>query len=382
MKKIGIITIQKVDNYGAELQSFALFYALKIKGYHVEMIDYLYVKHPKHIVQKESTPYGSFSLEDKLKACILKNLTKFFPFYRCKQYTIRKKRFQKFYDQIKYSATYRSYTALYKAKFNYDIYMVGSDQVWNPATMTSLAPYFLTFAPANAKKITYASSFGVSSIPEDLKEKYKTGLNNLSTIACREEAGVQLIKDITGKEATQVLDPTLLLNKKEWVDIMHPYFSENNTEKYIFVYTVKKDPRVIEFANYIKKQTGWKIYEVKARHIARKSPGVDLTIFDAGPAEFVALCYHAAFVVTNSFHGTAFAANLEKPFYTVLSSSSTNNSRQLGLLKMLELEDRIIYSQDNFSKLNIDVNVDFTQASIKLKNARLSSFDYLQSAIN
>jgi hypothetical protein len=382
MKKIGIITIQKVDNYGAELQSFALYFALQQKGYDVEMIDYLYIKHPKHISQKVSSPYASFSLKEKIKATLLKKLAYLFPLYRKKIYQIKHSRFQKFYRQMKYSKTFRSYTSLYQAKFNYDVYMVGSDQVWNPATMSSISPYFLTFAPHEAKKIAYASSFGVSSIPEYLTQQYAAGLNNLATIACREETGVKLIQQLSGKNATHVLDPTLLLNKKDWLTIMQPYFTKKNDDKYIFVYTVKKDPRVIEFATLLKKQTGWKIYEVKARHIAKKTPGVDLTILDAGPAEFVELCNYAAFIVTNSFHGTVFSVNLNKPFYTVLSKESTNNSRQIDLLQMLGLKNRIVFSQDDFAQINITMDVNFNEANQHLENARKKSFDYLNSAIN
>lgn len=382
MKRIGIITIQKVDNYGAELQAYALFYGLKQKEYDVEIIDYLYVKHPNHIAEKISKPYAVFPKSQWIKWKIIRFLYLFFPLFRNRQYKLRMFRFKKFYDEIKFSRTYRSYSELYNEKFDYDVFIVGSDQVWNPSTMSSLDPFFLTFAPKDSIKISYASSFGVSKIDENLKDKYKLGINNLTNVSCRESTGIQLIKELTGKNASLVLDPTLLLTKFDWIKMAKPYNDEIKSNKYILIYTVNNDKEIIKFAQRLKNETGWVIYQIRTRHISKKNKNVDLNIFDAGPSEFVDLILNAEFVLTNSFHGSIFPILLERPFYTILSHESKNNSRQEGLLKLLSLENRLLYENDNLDKIELKLEINFKNTIEKLDEARKLSWIYLESSIS
>jgi hypothetical protein len=111
---------------------------------------------------------------------------------------------------------YARYSELYENVPDYDVYCVGSDQVWNPNCYTSLNPYMLTFAPSGKRKISYASSFGVSEIPRQAVDQYKKGLSELSYISVREKTGCQIVSELTGKEGVLVLDPTLLLEKSDW----------------------------------------------------------------------------------------------------------------------------------------------------------------------
>ena len=157
MIKVGIITISKVDNYGAELQSFAFQYKLNKMGYDAENIDYLFYKNKRHKREAISRPFYSFPLKNRLKEVCLPKIEAFKSFFYRRAALRRKKGFEAFHQKYnKYSSkVYTSYSELYENVPEYDVYCVGSDQVWSPSCYTSLHPYFLTFAPRYKKKISY-----------------------------------------------------------------------------------------------------------------------------------------------------------------------------------------------------------------------------------
>lgn len=179
----------------------------------------------------------------------------------------RKSVFGEFHQRYsKLTKTLYSYKELYTAHFDFDIYCVGSDQVWNPNTATSIEPYFLTFAPKTARKISYASSFGVSKIDEDLKERYAQCLNNIGILSSRELQGVRLIKELTGKDAFHAIDPTLLLKSSEWQKFTNYDFCPKK-EKYIILYNIAESNAILNLAYRIKKETGFPILKICKRAI-------------------------------------------------------------------------------------------------------------------
>jgi hypothetical protein len=384
--KIGIITISKVDNYGAELQAYALFKVLQNLGYSVEIIDYLYYKHPHHIAENISRPISNFSILERIKLALKKYATALLPYVDRSSYLLRQKRFEGFYENINYSKTYRSMSSLYEAKHEYDVVITGSDQVWNPGTMSNITPFFLTFVSSNTKKISYASSFGVSQISAELVPIYKAGLNNFDILSCREKDGVELIKKITDRIATHVLDPTLLLSKQQWLEVGVPYYNlknqlSNRTSPYILIYTLEDNAYVMKVAEYYKKSMGLEIVKINTRHIASKNNNIDYNIKDAGPSEFIYLLSKASLVLTTSFHGTAFAINFERPFFTILSDKKKNNSRQIGLLEKVGLKSRIIYEGTITDDIP-STSCDFKQSTIFLNNEKNESMNYLINSIN
>lgn len=384
--KIGIITISKVDNYGAELQAYALFRVLQNLGHSVEIIDYLYYKHPHHIAENMSRPISYFSTLERIKLKLKKYAMAFLPYIDRPTYLLRQKRFESFYENINYSKTYRSMSSLYEAKHDYDVVITGSDQVWNPGTMSNITPFFLTFVTSNTKKIAYASSFGVSEISAELLPIYKAGLNNFDVLSCREKDGVELIKKITDKAATHVLDPTLLLNKQQWLEVGMPCHNlknqlSNRTNPYILIYTLEDNAYVMEIAEHFKKSLGLEIVKINTRHITSKNNSIDYNIKDGGPSEFVYLLSQASLVLTTSFHGTAFAINFERPFFTILSDKKKNNSRQIGLLEKVGLKNRIIFEGTNTDDFP-EVACDFKLATVFLNKEKDESFAYLRSGID
>ena len=153
--KVGIITILKVNNYGAELQAYATQAALKKLGYEAEIIDYLFYKNPNHKPTRRSRPMFSHSLVVKVKERLYPIIERLRSARNKKSQQLRKQRFEMFHrDNTSMSATYHIIDELYAAKMDYDVYLTGSDQVWNPNIYSSLDPYFLDFAPKESKRIS------------------------------------------------------------------------------------------------------------------------------------------------------------------------------------------------------------------------------------
>jgi hypothetical protein len=379
MKKTGIITILNVNNYGAELQAFALHQKLKLMGYENEIINYLYYKNPDYKKELASNPLIKTSGKNKLKDLALKWIDKYSAIKYPQIAKVRKQRFDDFHAKhTAVSKTYQSYSELYSATHAYENFIVGSDQVWNPNNGTNIAPYFLTFAPQSANKISYASSFGLGSIQEIYYPAYKKWLNNLTHISTREADGVQIIKEVTKKEATHVVDPTLLLSKAQWEDILVPY---HGIEPYILFFVFKKNAFAENLAYEIQKKTGHKIIRVCKNEMPVENDDRILNIRDFGPAEFLGLYQKASFVITTSFHGSIFSLIFEKPFYTITPASKNNNSRQESLMDMVNLQDRLIKEG---SKVNLDDmnNIDFKKVKQKLDDQINNSIKYIKESLN
>lgn len=386
MKKIGIITTFKANNYGAELQAFALQNKLKRLGYDSYLIDYLFYKNRKHKPCKESRPLRKFTLYKSLKNKFLYRvvlpLIDLYGDYFNNNLRIRKKNFLLFHERnSNLTKTFYSYKELYNTNFDFDVYCVGSDQVWNPNTATSIEPYFLTFAPHEAKKISYASSFGVSKIHETgLKDKYRRLLNNIETLSSREMQGVQLIKEITGRDAVNVLDPTLLLNKEEWEEFAICNDSYENG-KYIVLYNIHESETILNLAYKIHKETGYPIFKICKRAILLPKYKNVINIKTAGPAEFIGLIKNAGFVITNSFHGTVFSILFKKKFFSIMPEKANNNSRVEDFLKLLKLEDRLFYDSVSIDSIDYKIPINYESVEQTINYHKEKSIEYLITAI-
>lgn len=379
MTKIGIITILKVNNYGAELQAYATQQVLNNLGWDAEIIDYLFYKNPMFQKTAMAKPLFAMGYNKKIREWLYPIMTRFKELKVAKAGKIRKERFAQFHiEHTALSKTYRSMDDLYHASLDYDVYMVGSDQVWNPGIYASLEPYFLTFAPKGKKRISYASSFGVSEIPQIAKPFYKKHLAEFSSISVRENTGVNLIKSLSGREAQWVLDPTLLLTAKDWRMVVSDCYE--TLPPFVLIYELTPCPYIVELAKYISKEKGLKIVRVCKSAAKEDKDTTILDVTDAGPAEFLELFSKASYIVTNSFHGTAFSINFEKPFYTVIPNRKNNNSRQLSLLEMVGLKDRMIVENASFPDL--EQNIDYHQVAEKLAKEREQSIMFLKKAID
>ncbi|MFB6320159.1 polysaccharide pyruvyl transferase family protein [Saccharicrinis sp. FJH54] len=380
MKKIGIITIVKVNNYGAELQAFALQQKLNDLGYNAELIDFLYYKHKNYERTSLSKPWIKLGVKKKIQELIYPLIIKIKTIKYLKPSKERNKKFDLYHKNHTHFSNrcFNSIDKLFKEKWNYDVFMVGSDQVWNPTSYTSLDPYVLNFAPKNAITVSYASSFGVKCLPPETIYRFKNSLSKFSAIGVREIDGKRIIEQQLGLEARVVLDPTLLLDRERWLLYAKVQKIEPN---YLLLYMLSKSDIAIKLAEKIAKLKGYKIIRICKEAAPPDNSKKIENVLDAGPAEFLGLFMNASFVITNSFHGTAFSVNFERPFYTVINNRKMNNSRQLSLLKSLKLENRIITKPSDFSEIHV-TDCDFTKSIVKLNELRKQSINFLFESIN
>ena len=378
--KVGILTILNVNNYGAELQCCALYRKLQQLGYDAEVINYLFGIHPEHVFdgEKRSVP---IPLKQLIKVKLLPVVQNMFCMFHQKNKRLRNKRFDEFHAKYNHltSTVYPSVKSLYEAKFNYDVLCIGSDQVWNYMKGYSLEPFFACFDKNNTKKITYASSIGLSSLSVEAEQVFKKELASFAYISVREQQASEILEKLLNRKIDVVLDPTLILNKQEWIEVAK--YDMCPKEKYLLVYivTIKPCDYVLTLARHIAKQRNLKIVRI-CRDAYPEHSGSDVEeILTAGPSDFVGLFSKAEFVVTNSFHGTVFSINFSKPFYSVIKSHHSTNSRLTSILKKLGLEDRIVPVG---SQLPMISDIDFSDPSAKLEAERKLSIEYINKALS
>lgn len=371
MKSIGIITIHKINNYGSVLQAYALQKVCEDLGYKVEIIDYDFPNN-FHRNNKYANISDAQPNEPKLiKALFAKSLIK-----QHKGISSFVKRYQNLSDK-KYHQV-EDFTA---NPPSYDVYITGSDQLWSPRHCNGDPAFMLYFAPDNALKISYAASIGSNAIPEELKKAYIELLSRYKHISVRENTGAGVIRSLIGRDATVVLDPTLLLNREEWNKIATP--KRLVKKKYILCYflnyTFNAFPYVDELARDMQKQTEYEI--VRVARPPHKLSFINTTYqIGASPEEFLALVRDAEIVLTTSFHGTAFAVNYGKPVFTVVQDRNASDSRQVSLMHNLGLDKQVLSIKDKFPMAS-ETHYDVDNEQMVLNKLRLDSKRYLEKAL-
>jgi hypothetical protein len=384
MKRVGIITVSRTFNFGAELQAYSLQYKLNQLGFDTELIDYLYYKNKRYRRTKASKSELYFKPKDKIRKYILYHFISplidyLLPLIHSKTRK-RYRNFKRFHNEfIRFSNEYKSINELYNAKHEYDVFITGSDQVWNPATFSSLKPYLLDFAPLSKKRIAYASSFGVSNVSNEYVELYSKLFSQYYKIGVREQSGVDLIKKIANRNAEVVLDPTLLLNKEEW-EIVTNNIKPQIEGSYILIYDLHPSSALLEVARKIQKKLKIPMYRICKRSIINSKYSDIINIESAGPAEFVAIFKNASFVITNSFHGTAFSVNFNIPFLVILKTERNNNNRITYLLNVFNLNKCIIWENSKID-YNENTEIDFNNTNVLLLKLRSLSLNFLLKSI-
>lgn len=368
MKKIGIITIQKCDNFGADLQAYALGAKLRSMGYDAENIDYLFYKHPQHSKSGAmEKPVLPISLVNKIKETLFPILKTIKGKRNPGEVRERHQRFDDWFRQnVKVGHEYRSVKSLYDDPPKYDVYMVGSDQVWNPRLYSNIKPYFLDFAPAGAKCVSYASSFGVSELPGGVFYRYKQWLKRFAYIGLREKKGEEIVKAMAlGVEVKHVVDPTLLLTAEEWGRVANRK-AETPMGGYVLLYDLIASEETVALARKLAAVRGWEVVRVGGGSY--------------GPGEFLGLFAKASAVVTNSFHGTVFSILNRKPFYTVIPRTMTNASRIESLVDSVGLKSRML-RYDAIDGINDFETIDWAEVGARLEALRKESVDFLVRSI-
>lgn len=375
---VGILTFVKVGNYGAELQAFALSKVLQLKGIGAETIDCsikdINIEGYENRFVKQST----LSI---IKSLIISALNFATSMLYYKRKRSRKKAFEQFYsDYMSFSDNkIRSFNDLYSSSFHYDVVIVGSDQVWNYSYPFKPDPFLLTFVDENTRKISYAASIGKSYLPENLAEVYRTSLSRFFAVSVREKSAVDILKKI-GIDSIQVLDPTLLLDKDNWKKLLQ-IDDRVPTPRYILVYELLKSDILIPIAQNIAKKYSYKIVYL-ASQIFPYHYGKNIEyVYDAGPRKFVELFMNASFVLTTSFHGTAFAVNFNIPFYSIINKNRGGNARIIDLLHDLCLSNRVIEESQDTSLVDFTEHVTFDMSMSLLNKMRDHSLKFLDNSL-
>ena len=343
MKKIGIITIHNSPNYGACLQAFALYEYIRQQGFDVELID---LHRPHYEDYKPSKHYISYIDSNLKKTDILKRFIKRVLFKKGRKLIkptfynpVSKKKFNDFNSQIKLSRPYLGIDDLYANPPIYDIYITGSDQLWNPTQPFCIEPYFLTFAPKNAIKISYAASIGVTELSKQERDDFKSWLSSYNAISVREKQAQELLSTLVNSKIDCVADPTFLLNASEWKQMM---ISPNINKPYILLFTLRHEPQLHEYALRLSHESGFDLI-ILNQVLPQNLSGNFIAVRDAGPKEWLGYIEQAEMVITNSFHGTVFSLILgTKNFFTHIDTKNKRGSRIINLLETYQLTNHIL----------------------------------------
>lgn len=364
---VGLITFHRSHNNGAVLQAYALQNIIRAIGCTVKVIDY----YPPAIKQNNNIFRPGF-----MPRTILRNL------YALTKYRTLKY-FSNLFDEFvrqKFSLTARQYvtsTELYKDPPKFDAYVCGSDQIWNPQRDAETGkPYFLNFAPSGTRRIAYAPSFGVDEIPLSRQEEIAQSINGIDFLSAREIQGQVIIKQLVGRDATLVLDPTLLISTEKWRTIANPLKIE---KPYLLVYGVMSE-QLAKLVAKVRQATGLKIAVIYPALQPIPIPDVDYTLCEVGPTEFLWLFQEAAVTVVNTFHGTAFSIINRKPFLVTLAS---NPSRIISLLDILGLSMHLVSNIDRTEGTEIMelMNSNVDELSSRLEHHQQNSLTFLKSAL-
>ena len=322
--KACIITFQSAYNYGAVLQAFALQEYLNENFAETRILDY----HNKEI----DASYQNAHLIDFI--CNPKNAI--FSSVQGVLYKEKKKKidlFRKHY--LKITERYDS-SNITDAQNEADVFITGSDQVWNYLIVNRDGAYYLNFVK-DKRTCSYAASFGIASIPLEYQDFYKKNLNNIDYISVRETNGVEIVKSMIGRDAKVMPDPTLLLNQKIWNEMC---VAPNQIGKYILVYKITKADKLLSFSKELSKKTGLPIVYIPND---LKNGSIGKLKTNVGPEEWLGYIKNAEYVVTNSFHGTVFSILFNKKFFAEVSSKvNPSTSRLKSLLEMFDLGKRTI----------------------------------------
>lgn len=368
MKKVGIVTFHRPYNYGANLQAYALQKKLQTMGYDVKIIDYRN-KNIEETTKVVKTNFKGMNLKQIVKTCIAnvcflnKNI-------------LRKREFKKFQEQnYELSNIYKSKNELEDGKEVFDIYISGSDQIWNPEITKGIDDvYTLNLDIKNIKRISYASSLGNVKL-DSYKKELISRLKKYDFLSVREKAAQELLKEEINKKIEVVLDPTLLLSQKQWNSIIK---NENKeTEEYILFYTISEDKNMFKIVNKLSEMTNLKIITFRRSNGNLKN--VLKNYYTKGPEDFINAFKNAKYIVTSSFHGTVFSIIYNKPFF--VNYCGTENKRVDNLLNVLNIKDRYINKPEDLTIEKINQKVDYQEINQNLSKEAARCEQYLKNTI-
>lgn len=364
MKKIGIITFHAAHNYGSVLQAYAMKKIVSNLGCDAEIINFR--------TDKQKDQYTPLTKRKGLKY-IIKNT------YFLLHYISRKSKYDKFENFINeylLNPNQPEYSSLDELEQNvpqYDMYISGSDQIWNTNPNDADMAYFLPFVKEKTK-ISYAPSFGqLGNIKyKNVISKY---LNDYDYLSIRDEFGKDLIKELTGRSASLLPDPTLVVDRSIWNELTDKNLMK---EKYLFFYTLFATQEMIDIVKRVSKELNLPVVISNVSNQYEIFSGFK-KIRNAGPKDFLSLIKNAEFVCVTSFHGTIFSILMHKPFFAI---NGMDDNRINTLLTNTGLVERSISLNDIDSKLKKAYDsINYNDVDYIINSQRKLALNYLQNAM-
>lgn len=364
--RIGVVTIFDVPNYGTVLQAYALRKYLQSMGNEVSIINYT---RNNSWVKKHNVPCKQIWLKifmHKLRLTSYGRLNAHLNYFRKKYLGLT----------IKYDTLEKMEIEDWR---EYQMFITGSDQVWNSNYIYGDSVYMLSFVPKGVLKISIGASFAQEQLNETFLKKYKKYLEQYNALSVREANGKNIIENQLGilKNVKIVVDPTLLLPKEKW----QTYFpcSKKLPPKYILFYMLdysfNPKPYIFEVAKYFQRKMNCPVFALAGYKRSRKAAGLKMKdVGDSTIPEFLHYFCNASLVITSSFHGTAFALNFGKPLISVVLSNG--DDRQTTLINQLSVNQCAVTIG---SPLNcINPYYDFATEQKKLCLLRKDSIDWIK----
>jgi hypothetical protein len=358
--RVAIVTLHRVYNYGSVLQAYATQEVFEKRGHDTKIIDYITPQRTKWRLFWGKGAEGQSNVIyriAKIGSFILKEKT-FGRFVRTRLYLTKR---------------YATADDLQRDPPEADLYVTGSDQTWNSQYNEGIdRGFFLDFLPDTARRIAFVSSFGKTELDKGEIEETKRLLRRYEKISVREDSAVKIITDMGLEAPTHLMDPTLMLDKEEWLKIASPRLVK---EPYLILMLLyNEDNHATEYARKIADEKGLKL--VKISWEMKKPPLVDQLFTHRSPADFLSLFYYADFVVTNSFHGLAFSLNLEKQF--VMVPRNEFNSRIESLLRLVGQSDRLVTCEEE-ARIEAEKEIDYKAIEERFSAERRKTYEFLDS---
>lgn len=364
MKKIGVITWFRYENYGTALQAIALQEYLRSQNFLPSLIETPNVK----VSQKGEKKTIFFRLKRKL---LIKAVSLMFGKYL-------ENRSRKFKEIIYKNYDVKSVRESFSKTCNkFDLLICGSDQIWNPNWYNDY--YFANFPKIVTPKISYAPSIGVDHLPLTLLGTYYNSLCKFKKLSVREKSSQEDIQNILGINCEVVVDPVLLLPKKKWLSLIDQDTTRN--KNYVFCYFLGENNNHWKAAQSYAKKHGLKLKTIPMQPSSYLKKGKKL--FDAGPLDFLESIANANIIFTDSFHASVFSIIFKKPFYvferTPKNKKGSQNTRIYNLLEVAGLEERMI--NFNSKKIVEKSDIDYSVVLNRLDSAIRDSKEYLNDSI-
>lgn len=377
--KIAVVSCWFTNNYGSVLQAYATQRYFDEKGMHCDTVSAKSLR-PYLIKQKKRYYLKNIHrlslLASKYPQAKLAIIRKLIASER-KAFTNRVAKMNNFRNRFSFvgenAKTLAEMTEVVK---EYDIAVLGGDQLLRPDNILP-SYYTLEWVPDKVKKVSLATSFGVSELDNASKKHAKLFLPRFSHLSVRENTGCDIIKEVTGQTAVQVCDPVFLLKTENWADLADDSYCPKSD--YIFAYFLGTQKWHREYLKKLSKETGLPIVNIPCLDsylpIDKK---MDFNCADASPEQFLGLIKNAKYVCTDSFHVTAFSAMFHRDFLVFKRHSGkkyATNSRIDSFLQTLSLQGRCIESIDS----ELPESIDYTGTDDKLNGLILKTEEYINS---